>query len=77
MPLYYFVTSRNNVPVELPDGIDLPNAEAAWEEATRAAGEILRDIDGSLSPGTELTIEIQDGARKAIRILRVTAEAPR
>lgn len=46
MPKYYF-----SVDEERPDaaGVDLPNRQAARGEAIRAAGEILRDIDGAFA----------------------------
>jgi hypothetical protein len=75
MPRYYFITSHNDEPTDLPDAIDLPNVESAWHEATKAAGEILKDIDGNLRPGTEWSIQVQDESRKPVRTLRVIAEA--
>jgi len=46
MPKFYF-----NIDSERPDteGVDLPDRKKARSEAIRAAGEILRDIDGHLT----------------------------
>ena len=46
MPKFFF-----NISSERPDtvGLELPDRKTARGEAIRAAGEILRDIDGALS----------------------------
>jgi hypothetical protein len=46
MPRYFF-----NIESERPDtlGVELPDRKTARSEAIKAAGEILRDIDGALS----------------------------
>jgi Domain of unknown function (DUF6894) len=54
--------------------LDLPNKKAAWEEATRCAGETLRDLDGKLKLGTEWRIDVTDSSRKPIFTLRCIAE---
>ena len=51
MPRYYFDISVDNGASIPDDGIDLPDREAAWIEATVACGEIIRDMDGGLKPG--------------------------
>ena len=33
------------------DGEELPDDEAAWNEATRFAGDLIKDIDGKFRPG--------------------------
>ena len=50
MPRYFFNIHHDDVELD-PEGQDLPDQDAAWEEATTAAGEILRDLDGKLRPG--------------------------
>jgi hypothetical protein len=57
MPLYFFNVrgvrkSSDNVGEELPDN------EAAWEEATIIAAELFRDIDGRFQPGQQWTLEV-------------------
>jgi hypothetical protein len=33
------------------EGLELPDNDAAWVEATVACGELLRDLNGRLKPG--------------------------
>ena len=67
MPTYFF-----NVPGTSADdaGADLPNDEAAWKEATVAAGAIFKDLDGSLRPGQAW--ELEDSNEKKATIFRIT-----
>jgi hypothetical protein len=85
MPHYYFVAHYNNASTHPGDGIDstypgdgidLPSAEAAWEEATKTAGEMLKDIDGELRAGAEWSIQILDASCKPIQTLRIVVETP-
>jgi hypothetical protein len=75
MPLYYFiVTHAGRRLVPNPTGLELPDMDAAWEEATAAAGEMIKELDGALRPGTEWSIQIQDAKRKPLRTIRVIFE---
>jgi hypothetical protein len=74
MPLYFFVIERDRSSPD-PPGIELPDVGAAWKEATRVTGEIVRDLDGALEVGTEWSIQIQDADRKPLRTIRLTSEA--
>lgn len=66
MPRYYFDVSS-----ERPDtsGVDLPDRKTARSEAIRAAGEILRDIDGALST-REWAMSVRDESGTVILELR-------
>ena len=77
MPTYHFKVIRpdNTFPDE--DGMTFDNIEQAWEEATVAAGLLVKDLDGKLSPGKSCAIEIQDEFFNTVRTLRVIAEGPR
>jgi hypothetical protein len=76
MPLYYFVIRNgHNAVASSPSAIDLPDLDVAWEEATMATGEIVKDLDGSLDVGTEWSIQIQDEARTPLRTIRPTSES--
>ena len=80
MPLYFFNFSR--APTTEPDpvmneGLELVDDAAAWEEATTACGEKLRDINGSLRPGDGWKMDVMDGNGKAIFVLRFTTESSR
>ena len=57
MPRYFF-----NVDGEPPDseGLELPDSDAARAEAIRAAGEMLRDIDGAFDGG-EWVMRVTEG----------------
>lgn len=46
-------------------GQELPDRKAAWEVATRYAGDSLRDLDGDLQPDLDWRLEVQteDGTR--------------
>ena len=71
MPLYYFVVTQNEQTNQPSEPVDLPGMDAAWEEATSAAGEIIRDSDGKLSVNGKWQIEIQDKSRKPLRTIRL------
>jgi hypothetical protein len=60
MPRYYFHISHGDDLRLRDEGIELPNAEAAWVEATSASGEILRDLNGSLKPGDVWLMIVKD-----------------
>jgi hypothetical protein len=77
MPLYFFNFSRGPKPETTPfksEVLELADNVAAWEEATTACGEKLREIDGSLRPGDGWTMEVTDASGKAIYALRFTTE---
>jgi len=38
----------------------LPDAKAAWREATVTAGQIIQDLDGKLRPGKQWRLEVTD-----------------
>ena len=59
MPVFRFKT-RNGRDVFEGDGIELGTLRDAWKEATSAAGEILKDIDGSLDPDREWRMDVMD-----------------
>jgi hypothetical protein len=74
MPLYYFVIKRDRkASVADPSGLELTDMDAAWEEATKTAGEMIRDLDGKFKPGSEWSIEIQDASHKLLRTATLVA----
>ena len=78
MSLYFFNFSSGPTPEPPPfenEGLELDDNAAAWEEATTACGEKLREIDGSLRPGDGRKMEVTDADGKAIFALRFTTEA--
>jgi hypothetical protein len=46
MPLYFFNVQNG---IETPDhvGTELPDKHAAWAEATKSCGDLIRNIDGT------------------------------
>jgi hypothetical protein len=69
MPKFYF-TVRDGRNSELQnEGIDLPDKNAAWVEATTACGELLRDLDGRLNPGDEWCMRVKDNIGADIFLL--------
>lgn len=80
MPLYFFNFSRSPNPNQEArpfknDGLELVDNDAAWEEATTACGEKLREMDGSLRPGDSWKMEVTDAGGKAIFALKFTTES--
>ncbi len=55
--------------------LDLPHADAAREQATITAGEMLRDMRGRFLPGMEWRLDVADHSRKTVFRLRIVAEA--
>ena len=69
MPVYFFNFSRGSVPEARSfknEGIEFVDA-AAWEEATTACGEKLREMDGSLRPGDGWTMKLPTTPTKRFR----------
>jgi hypothetical protein len=78
MPLYFFNFSQSPDPEPRRfknDGLELIDDAAAWEEATTACGEKLREIDGALSPGDGWTMEVSDSLGKLIYVLTFDSRA--
>jgi hypothetical protein len=59
------------------DGEEFADKFAAWAEATRMAGEIIKDIDGRLRPGHDWKLEVEDEFKNVIWALHVKAEQPK
>ena len=60
MTVYYFnVTHQPDILDQ--EGVELPNDAAAWEEATRTCGEMIRELDGNLVAGKPWIMEVSDG----------------
>ena len=74
MPVYFFKITLGGNYTDPRDGLYLPDIKAAWEEATMTCGEMIKSLDGSLEPGTEWSIDIQDEFRNTLRSLTVSAK---
>jgi hypothetical protein len=74
MPMYFFVIKRDRKsPTANFPGLELADMDAAWEEATKTAGEMIRDLDGAFKPGSELSIEIRNASHKLLRTVTLVA----
>ena len=68
MPQYEFRVP--DTPRKLP--IELKNDDEAWSEAIVLCGEMLKDVDGKLPPGTTWDLSVCEGAR-AVATIKVEA----
>lgn len=73
MPLYYFNVYHDQHYLD-DVGTELPDKHAAWAEATRMAGDSIKDIDGKLRPGHDWKLEITDEFRNPLWELHVKAQ---
>ena len=56
------------------EGIDLSDDKHAWSEGTRLLGEIVKDMDGDLEPGTDWLLEIANEQGQVIYRLHLETE---
>jgi hypothetical protein len=75
MPLYYFNITHGQESRKPDQGHEFPDDEAAWEEATTACGEMIRDLDGDLKAGPEWRMEVTNESGAVVYRLRFSAEA--
>lgn len=75
MRFYFSIVAQSGEAISDPDGLELPDLESAWEEATKTAGQILRDLSSSFELGPQWSIEIRDHAMKPVRSLYITARS--
>jgi hypothetical protein len=71
---FFVVVDGRNMEVQ-NDGLELPNREAAWVEATTACGELLRDLDGKLRPGDQWCMKVRDASGADIYLLEFKTRA--
>jgi hypothetical protein len=70
MPRYFF-----NIDAEQPDqdGVELADCNAARSEAVKAAGEILRDLDGAF-PQRDWIMHVEDDLGGVVLELRFSVK---
>jgi len=73
VPRYYFHLRFDHESIDR-DGVELPDFQAAWAEAIRSFGEMLRIRDGSLSPDTPFEMVIADENGTQLCRLRFATE---
>jgi hypothetical protein len=73
MPRYFFnVYHENAEPDEV--GEQLIDLDAAWNQATVTAGEILKGLDGKLRPGVDWRLEVTDEFANLLFVINVNAK---
>lgn len=73
MPRYHFNVYHDKSRLDR-EGMELRDQDAAWEEATSAAGEIIKGLDGSLRPGHDWRMEVTDEFANPLWELHVKAK---
>jgi hypothetical protein len=73
MPRYHFHVYHDTNRTDF-DGVELPDKNAAWEEATVAAGEMVKGLDGSLKPGHDWRMEVTDEFENPLWEIHVKAK---
>ncbi len=73
MPRFFFNISSERGGEDF-EGIDLPHADAAWQEAAAAAGELFKGISNTFPPGQQWVLEVTDEQRTPLYRIRVTGE---
>jgi hypothetical protein len=74
MPRYFFNITQGKLPRPSDEGMELPNDEAAWEEATTACGEMIKELDGKLKAGPDWQMVVTNDAGRKIYRLQFSAE---
>jgi hypothetical protein len=76
MPRYFFNVHHDRSSIDTV-GEELPDKHVAWREATRVAGDTIRDLDGNLQPGQEWRLEVTDEFANPLYVIHVSAEQPK
>ena len=71
MPLYFFHVCHIHHQRFDVDGLDLPDVEAAWHEATTSTGELLKDLGGGLRPGQDWSMQVADEFKNTLFEIRI------
>jgi hypothetical protein len=72
MPRYFFNVYYERAELD-EEGEELPDAQAAWHEATVTAGQIIQDLDGKLRPGQDWRLEVTDEFANPLYVIDVRA----
>jgi hypothetical protein len=76
MPRYFFNVYHHGPELD-EEGEELPDAQAAWHEATVTAGQIIQDLDGRLRPGKDWRMEVTDEFANRLYVIHLYAEEPK
>lgn len=73
-PIYFLRVFTNGIERHRTEGLAFPSREAAWEEASTSAGEIIREMDGKMHPGLDWRMDVVDEAGRIIYRFCFSAE---
>jgi hypothetical protein len=73
MPRYFFNVYYERAELD-EEGEELPDAQAAWHEATVTAGQIIQDLDGKLRLGQDWRLEVTDEFANPLYVIDVRAD---
>jgi len=73
MPRYFFNLRHLHAGID-DQGEELRDDEAAWQEATKVAGEIFKDVDGKFRPGQEWSLEVMDESHEPVYRIVIRGE---
>jgi methionyl-tRNA synthetase len=73
MPRYFFNVHKAQPAID-EMGDELPNDDAAWKEATKIAGELLRSLDGTFLPGQQWGVEVADMQQQTLFWIWISAQ---
>ena len=73
MALYTYTIASD----EAPTNAELPDDDAAWAEAIRLSGEILRDLDGDLPADTDWRLSVTGAQGRPIATVVLIAKRHR
>jgi len=77
LPRYFFNILHGSQRSLDEHGEELPDKHAAWAEATKVAGQTIRDIDGKLRPDQDWRLEVRDEFGGPLWEIRVSAQDKR
>jgi hypothetical protein len=76
MPRYYFHVYHHEPEIDY-EGEDLPDAHAAWREATVVAGQTLQGLHAKLKPGRGWRMVVTDEFANPLYVLHIHVEQPK
>lgn len=77
MPRFFFNVFYNGEPGMDEEGVVLPDNQSAWEEATGSCGQMITDLDGSLTADADWRMIVSDDRGEPLFRLSFRAELVR
>ena len=75
MPRYFFHVYHDRPELD-EEGEELPDAQAAWREATVTVGQIIQDLNGRLRPGRGWRMEVTDEFANRLYVIQNDGRPP-